>query len=144
MANYQSVFGNQINEEVAIRIFNILTDKRTIKQIMTYGKTPLSTCRDPDEMNRDWRKTELKALYNDQIGILAFFNRIIQIRDPCLSNVISFRFLDFDDSGALGSIDILNLSESFEHEEMENVQKLFLEERVKRTLAIEMARKLCV
>ena len=96
-------------------------------------------------MNPDWRTQvagEMKALRDDQIGILAFLNRIIQLKDANFATSLSFRFLDFDDSGALGSIDILALAGSFNEAKMEEVKRLFLEEKIKRDLKAKLAAKL--
>ena len=68
-------------------------------------------------MNRD--------LKDDKIGLLRFMNRLIQLQDPVLAVAFSFRFLDFDNSGALGSIDILNLQRCFDQEKLDEVYRLF-------------------
>lgn len=122
MSHYQSVL-NLKNEEIGIRIFALLMDTERVRPKLTQ-------CKDLSEVNRD--------LTPDKIGFLRFVNRIMRLKDPASAITLSFRFLDFDNSGALGSIDILNLQKCFDPEKLDEVQKLFYEERIKRDLRRQM------
>lgn len=70
-------------------------------------------------------------------------NKIVQLCDPKLNDCamkLGFRFLDYDNSGTIGSVDILNLKESFEEEELERIYKLFYDAHVKDQLGIKLSK----
>ena len=92
-------------------------------------------CSDAVEVNSGHR--------HDQIGLLRFMNKVVQMVDPKQNNCASklaFRFLDYDNSGTIGSVDILNLKESFEEEELERIYKLFYDAHVKEELGVKLSK----
>lgn len=48
---------------------------------------------------------------------------------------LAFRFLDYDDNGSIGSVDILNLRKTFNTEMVDKIVVLFEKEQIKKTLA---------
>ena len=56
-----------------------------------------------------------------------------------LATKLAFRFLDYDNSGTIGSVDILNLKESFDEDELERIHKLFMDSHVKDQLGSKLS-----
>lgn len=103
--NFHNVF-DEDNEEIAIRFYNVL--------LMVKNEKPV--------------KFEDKVLEKKkgEIDVVQYFRTIKKL---CHNNIketteymkLAFRFLDYDDDGNIGSVDILNLRKSLNHELVERI-----------------------
>ena len=125
-------------EEVALRFFRLFTmsDKEVI--FKTTDHVPHS------EDAIKFQKNEPFGNKTYRIDILRFFEVITNLLDTSESerrmhHRLIFLFYDYDNTGSIGSVDIINLEKHFSYEYIEKVVKTFTFARIQRDIKRHLA-----